>query len=327
MALDIEKRAQLLAEYGGGGGPCPAPETAPSVAVIISSRNEGPRVRATVDCFRRAEGIPLETIVVDDASTDKSCAALPGHVIRRDSQCGVGANLNVGARLALALGADVLIFSDAHVRASGALLRAVAGKCIEAPAIVSPAARGYAANAVAGFGGALVRSACGEISPGPGGRDLVTVTWAPAPPVNDWGRVTAPLGGLYCMSAETARILAEPTGRIFDTHAGHYGCIEECLAIKAHFLAVPVFCYRGETHEHLFLVPGKGGGTGRWENLVYVLALYFSPEVFEERFRAGAEALLSAEAVDALCARADGKCRRTWTPADERAFLDALPEG
>jgi hypothetical protein len=198
---------------------------------------------------------------------------------------------------------------------SGELLRAVAEKCVAGPGVICSSVRAYAGLSVGGWGGRLAR------------RDLIWIQWALVQPTLEWARVTAPLGGLYAMSAETARILSGPTGDLFDTVVGGYGYIEEMLGIKCHFLQVPIWVYAAAQHEHLFKRPGAGGGFGREQNLVYCLALYFSREFFEERFRAAAEKLLPAEEVAALRALADGKCARSWAIEAERAFYDSLPEG
>ena len=288
----------------------------PRVFVIISSFNEGPRVRATVDAFRAVTALPVETVVVDDQSTDGSCIELPGHVIRRERATGIGPNFNDGAALALSLGADVLIFADAHVRVSSELVEAVAGKCCAGPGIASSASRAYGGLPVAGFGGRLAR------------KDIISVQWALIQPTHEWTQIQAPIGGLYSMSAETARLLASPTGMIFDTTAGLYGYVEEMLAIKAHFLHVPVFVYIADPHQHLFKTTSERPGMmlERRRNLVYCLALYFSAEFFEERFLATAETLLPPEEVARLRREAEGKCKRSWTVDAEHAFYDALPE-
>jgi len=89
-----------------------------SISVIIASRNEGSFIAATVENL--LAGLPPdgEVIVVDDATTDGSIAAIRAdprvHIMRLPGSLGVARARNLGARLA---SGRVLVFSDAHVQA------------------------------------------------------------------------------------------------------------------------------------------------------------------------------------------------------------------
>ena len=296
----------------------PAPTTIRNaqVVAIISSFNEGHRIAATVDSFLTAGGDNMTTVVVDDASTDGSCDNLPPHVLKRTAAEGVGTNCNEGHRLARALGADVLIFSDAHVRVTPDHIAAVTRKCLAEPCIVTPACRAYSGIPIPFFGGRLAR------------RDIISIQCNQIQPVSEFERVGAPLGGVYAMSVETAEILARPTGLLFDTVADVYGYVEEMFGIKAALMGIPCYVYSADPHQHLFKLVSERPGTGiaRNRNLVYCLALYFTESQFDARFRAVAETLLSPSEVARLRGQARGKCSGPWTEEEAAAFYDSLPE-
>lgn len=91
-----------------------------SVSVVIASRNEGPRLAATVAAICHELPQTGQVIVVDDASNDSSADnvhALDARVVVTHARhrLGVARARNLGARLAVG---EVLIFSDAHVRPS-----------------------------------------------------------------------------------------------------------------------------------------------------------------------------------------------------------------
>jgi glycosyltransferase involved in cell wall biosynthesis len=91
---------------------------APKVSVVIISRNEGAELRATVTNF--LETLPenqRELIVLDDGSTDGSSAFLedvPEVKLLHSDGMGVARARNFGASHATG---EVILFSDAHVRA------------------------------------------------------------------------------------------------------------------------------------------------------------------------------------------------------------------
>jgi GT2 family glycosyltransferase len=90
----------------------------PLWSVVIVTRNEGAELEATVENIR--ETLPdeqRELIVVDDGSEDGSTAFLSAQsdvAIVRSSGIGVARARNAGAERATG---DIILFSDAHVRA------------------------------------------------------------------------------------------------------------------------------------------------------------------------------------------------------------------
>ena len=99
---------------------------APKVSVVIITRNEGAELRATVTNF--LDTLPAnqrELIVLDDGSTDGSAAFLEGvrevKLLHSDGM-GVARARNFGASHATG---EVILFSDAHVRAPQGWHRAI----------------------------------------------------------------------------------------------------------------------------------------------------------------------------------------------------------
>ncbi|HEX6463377.1 MAG TPA: glycosyltransferase [Vicinamibacterales bacterium] len=124
-----------------------------SVSVVIISRNEGAQLQATVrNVLRTVPRGRRELIVVDDGSTDGSCAFLRrrGDVrVVRSEGIGVANARNLGASHATG---DVIVFCDAHMRVPAdwhrALMRPLESRGVGAvsPGIYSltePSRRGF----------------------------------------------------------------------------------------------------------------------------------------------------------------------------------------
>src|SRR6266567_2790668 len=90
----------------------------PRISVVIITRNEGAEIQATVTNL--LETLPAdrrELIVVDDGSTDGSADFLedmPEVLLSVSDRVGVARARNLGGSRA---SGDVILFSDAHVRA------------------------------------------------------------------------------------------------------------------------------------------------------------------------------------------------------------------
>jgi glycosyltransferase involved in cell wall biosynthesis len=97
----------------------------PSVSVIIPSRNEGPRLQAAISSIvaGRSDRFPLQIVLVDDESSDGSCAAFPHlyswsrdrvqiDVVRLPRWSGIPYARNLGAHAARA---GILFITDANV--------------------------------------------------------------------------------------------------------------------------------------------------------------------------------------------------------------------
>lgn len=89
------------------------------VSVVIPSHNEGTQLLSTVDSILAGLPVGGEIVVVDDNSTDGSPERLDHssvRVLHPSQRLGVAGARNFGAVSALG---EVLVFSDAHIRAPG----------------------------------------------------------------------------------------------------------------------------------------------------------------------------------------------------------------
>ena len=90
---------------------------APSVSIVIPSRNEGDMLSRTVEAITATVPVGAEIIVADDDSSDGSADAVGNRwpevrVLRRSPCVGVARARNAGAAVAHG---ELLVFSDAHV--------------------------------------------------------------------------------------------------------------------------------------------------------------------------------------------------------------------
>ena len=118
--------------------PARVSETVPerAVSLLIPARDEGARIRATLEAALASHNIELEVIVLDDGSSDDTpdqVSALAAHDARvrlipgAPLPAGLNGKQHACAQLAAAAGHDTLIFIDADVHlAPDALARATA---------------------------------------------------------------------------------------------------------------------------------------------------------------------------------------------------------
>jgi GT2 family glycosyltransferase len=115
-----------------------------NLSLVISSLNEGEEICETLKSVFSGSDIPGETIVVDDGSTDGSCAALEqenwraqGVTVHRIARGGIANARNIGGRLAQG---SQLAFLDAHCRLDPHCLGELTAGMIARPdAILTPA--------------------------------------------------------------------------------------------------------------------------------------------------------------------------------------------
>lgn len=110
----------------------------PHISAVIAAHNEGAEVCRTVDSVIRGAVLPVEILLVDDASTD-GCCDFARHdgitLIRRDLRVGVAASRHLATAQALG---DVLVFLDAHQRIEYGSLERCAELALARNAIVVP---------------------------------------------------------------------------------------------------------------------------------------------------------------------------------------------
>jgi glycosyltransferase involved in cell wall biosynthesis len=111
----------------------------PTVSVIITSFNEGGDVQATIDSVR-ASTTDVEVVLVDDGSTDGSCAdAGADVVIQHSERVGIAVSRRDG--VAAAKG-DAFCFLDAHQYLTQGCINQCTSLALERQAIVCPCTRG-----------------------------------------------------------------------------------------------------------------------------------------------------------------------------------------
>ncbi|HUX16294.1 MAG TPA: glycosyltransferase, partial [Phycisphaerae bacterium] len=240
----------------------PAPAFTGIIGVVIPSRNEGAEIAATVASIRAAAVATTTSYVLDDASSDGSCDALDdATVIRHAEPIGVGRSRNEGAEAALAAGADVGIFMDAHMRVPYGTLETLAARALETGGIVASASTGFDGSSFWGAGCRLEY----VIEPPPGESDGLLAKWHGAPDGVRWAPCGCVMGGCYAISRATIERLMEPTGRLWEDVYGAYGYSEEALCLKAHILGVPVEVAGQLPVGHLYRdgnpCPNSGGAT------------------------------------------------------------------
>ena len=136
-----------------------------TISVVIPARNEGARVQQTLESLaagRSRNGLPLEVVVVDDASEEAErprlwkVAGLDVKVVRLDERVGVPRARNTGAAAATG---DVLFITDAHVEVAAgwdeAILEQIAPRRILAGSVSDPTSkfRAYGCTLVVPFMG------------------------------------------------------------------------------------------------------------------------------------------------------------------------------
>ena len=125
-----------------------------SISVVVISRNEGFRLRDTVENLRDTLPAESEILVVDDASTDGSADFLArrhaGVRLRRASGLGVAGARNWGASRTTG---DIVIFADAHISMKGDWWRPlVAAAEIPSVAAAAPAIANMDDPSTVGYG-------------------------------------------------------------------------------------------------------------------------------------------------------------------------------
>jgi len=302
------------------------------LAPVITSFNEGEEVYKTVEslCGPITDFIAgLVPVVVDDGSKPAvGRATALGHpdgvIIRHEKPLGVGRSRNAGLAAALASGADVVSFHDAHMRFPPGVMEALAAKAVESGAIVTSKAAGWRDKKTGKPHGFRAWGADLHWNLGYGLQPKYRIYPKHQP---EWIRVPSPMGACYVMGRETIERLSAPTGRLWDDVAGRWGFSEQALAVKAFLLGIPVLVSRDlKTHHHYKETnPVPNAGLETWKNVCYSMAALLSEETFDERFRPFCETYIR-EHVEGLAkqARADRPGPLPWTWGAERRIFTYL---
>jgi glycosyltransferase involved in cell wall biosynthesis len=207
-----------------------------SISVVITAHDEGDEVQRTLVSIRENTRGPLEIVLVDDGSTDRSCEGdlgLDVRLFRNAQRLGVAASRNAGAAAATA---PVLVFADAHQRFSPACLDLCADTAIARNAIVWPDVCGLDDRC------ALCHGARFKFRPGRGFYARWNVP-RPATPISRISSLKAPG---YVMSRavyDRVRWPAQLRG---------WGGSEAAVSLKAFFLGIPILHLCGPVARHLF---------------------------------------------------------------------------
>ena len=252
------------------------------IGAVITAWNEGDEVRLTIESLRGSVKEARVTIcLVDDASTDKSCMTL----LRNEKALGVGGSRNVGWEAARKAGCHVVSFHDAHMRfgpdegGSDRVLERLAIKAMRERAIISSASRDITGKGV--LAGCWMHYDPRQgIQPKYQHADRYLT--GPAP----WKRMPCMMGAGYVMSVETAQMLEDATGSLWEDTAGRWGLSEQALSIKAYLLGIPVLVNQDLVIAHRYKAknPTPDAGPGMYKNLARMAAVLFGPQTYAERF-------------------------------------------
>lgn len=296
-----------------------------TIGAVIPSFNEGAEARATVDDIVGSvedKSTQLLPILIDDGSTDGSCEGLSQ--LKHDEPWGLGRSRNQGLDWALAKGADVVTFHDAHMRFPNGVLEALARKALETGAIVTSKAKGWwgkdgKPHPFRAWGADMFWNLRDGL------QSQYRIYCKDQP---EWARVACPMGACYVVSREAIERLRGPTGRFWDDVQGRWGFSEQALAIKAFLLGVPILVSRDlATHHHYRdRNPVSNAGEEMWRNVTGSMAALLHEETFDERFRAYCEMRLGEKAVAEIGqkVRAGPTRELPWKVGDERKIFTHL---
>ena len=327
------RKASML---GRPGMACPAdpprwlPVAAPvplKIAWVLAARNEGDEVARTVKslhwCVVRP-GTELMIIVVDEASQDGSfvkvdgtAVHIPAHVIRNATPVGTAVAQAQGIAAAFEWGAEVVGFSDAHMRFDPEALERLADKALAERCLAQGISRGFDLILPVGLGCRLIRN---------GG--IIEAKWYDPPLSGEWARIPAPMGACLAASRETIAYMSGPTGRFWDNVAAPWGYQEETLAVKAALMDVPIYVSTrwGACHLYRNVNPFSASWSAKNLNIGWATALLFSPETYDAHFRKVVERILGPAVERSVVREAAKAITRPWSPADEERFLATIPE-
>ena len=301
---------------------------------IISAWNE-PLVGATVAELRASSVDPyidFDVIVVDDGSTDGSCANLDCKVIRNEEPKGIGYNLNVGTLEALKDGADVVGVSDAHMTYPKGVVDALSRRAMEERCILCSASFGWEVESkMRQWGAYFVRMRQNCIA-----ARWVGGKWPLLPgekfhhPAERWAEVQIPLGACYAYSRDTIEAMMKPTGRLWETVVGRWGFLLEPFSAKAWLLGIPVRVARDHYARHMYRGknPCPQAHVHKVRNTAFGTASVFHPATWAKHFEPWCKTRggVDRPEIDALAEQAREGVVRTWTVAEEEALIASMPD-
>lgn len=262
---------------------CPNPVVAPKegssalrISAIVTARNEGAEVVHTLNSLRAAGADEL--ILVDDGSTDGSCAPekLPAGtlLIRNETSQGVGVARVQGIQRATG---NVVAVFDGHVRVPTGQKGTLREACQEAlnrecVVVLTVEPLGDEAHRKIGTGyGARLRLAGN-------GSHYVTDYQAKAP-AQRFSPIDGPIGAAYIASVGALKRI----GGWLDLP--HYGGCEQALALRCWFTDTPILVDRDCRSWHLFGSPHNYTSPPIWMNWLRIAFIHFDDRTFREFWR------------------------------------------
>ncbi len=297
------------------------------IASVITAWNEGDEVAATIESLQAGvREAQLTIILVDDGSTDGSCAPSTWHlergtlnavqVVRHEAPLGVGRSRNAGWAHAQQFGPHVVTFHDAHMRFPEGVLERLAVQAVRRRCIVSSASHGIPSKGTLA-GCRMVYDASYGLQP----------KWADGLP-SGWQRTPCMMGAGYAIGAETARALEAPTGSLWEDTAGRWGFSEQALSVKAHLLGIPVLTNRDLAlgHRYRDANPVPDAAREVWKNVARATALLFGRGIYEQRFAAWCRAHVPADELSRILADATSRRPASWPVDPETVWRECVEE-
>jgi glycosyltransferase involved in cell wall biosynthesis len=249
------------------------------LSVIITAHNEGAEVLRTVRSVRASTRVDHEIIVVDDGSTDGSCAGLEAlgvRVITHPKRVGVAYSRDAASRVAIG---DVLAFLDAHQRVDPGCFDCSSELAALHGAIVSPPCRPLHRAYAVSYGATF------KMCPKRGffsGHPLFRR------PRQKLTRVSTLRSPGYLIPRSVYPRVAWVAG------LRGWGASEAAIAVKAFFTQVDLLVADTGATEHLFrkTIPYETDWEGVWRNHALIARVcfddrtwtrYWLPEVFQAK--------------------------------------------
>jgi glycosyltransferase involved in cell wall biosynthesis len=249
------------------------------LSVIITAHNEGVEVLRTVKSVRANTRVDHEIIVVDDGSTDGSCAGLEAlgvRVITHQERTGVAYSRDAASRVAVG---DVLAYLDAHQRVDPGCFDSAAELAALHGAIVCPPWRPLHRRYPVSYGATF--TLCpkrGFFSGRPRFRR----------PRQELTRIST----LRCPGYLIPRTVYPRVAWVAGLRG--WGASEAAIAVKAFFTQVDLFLSDTSATEHRFrkTIPYTTTWEGVWRNHALIARVcfddrtwtrYWLPEVFQAK--------------------------------------------
>ena len=268
------------------------------LSVVITAHNEGIEVEQTISSiFSRAVG-PLEVIVIDDGSNDRSCEDLaqspvkPGlvKVIRNHFRTGVAASRHQAVQVCQG---DVLAFLDGHQRVGPGVLNRCSEVAVRESTIVVPDIRGFDPWDTSNHGAMF--QLCPE-------RGYFGAEWIDDLPQHVVTRITSLRAPAYLMSRETYDRVHWIQG------LRNWGGSEAAISVKAFFLDIPILHLCGTPTLHMFKEKLEYNATWDdvWRNHALIARVcfddrtwykYWLPKLFEPHLTDEAKRDMESESI------------------------------